>query len=125
VIPKCGASLDQGLRYGRAATCGFGLSPNLSYDVELEVTRALNKHVAGASARSQRGVTGRTVGIALPPGYVFRRGRHLGMDSEQRSRGGASDSDISAVLMWEGILCSRRGIPFDFLVDASAHSDLG
>ncbi|MBI4578751.1 MAG: PDZ domain-containing protein [Planctomycetes bacterium] len=104
---------DMGARY-----IWFWSWPPMTYDLQKTLMQELMRHAAdhprGALADVNRAAR---VAIALPPGYVFGWRGTWGMEREQRSRGGASFGDISAAAMWEGILCSRRGIPFDFVVD--------
>jgi len=65
------------------------------------------------------------VGIALPPGYAFNWNGTWGMERERTNRFGVSYGDISTAAFWEGLLCSRRGIEYDFLVDHPGIDRLG
>ncbi len=120
-VPALIKAYDMGARY----LWFWTFAPNMSYDVELEVSRAVSKYVADHPRDRQAASKAGRVGIALPPGHVFSWSGTWGMEREQRSRGGASFGDISAAAMWEGILCSRQGIPFDFLVEEPRIRDLG
>lgn len=104
----------------------FWTWPPMVFELEAKLARAVSdhavKHPRGDLRRYNRAAK---VGIALPPGYVFSWQGTWGMQREQRSRGGASYGDISAAAMWEAILCSRRGVAFDFLVDDPILRDLG
>ncbi len=120
-VPALIKAYDMGARY----LWFWTFAPNMSYDVELEVARAVSKYVAEHPRDRKTASKAGRVGIALPPGHVFSWSGTWGMDGEQRSGGGASYNDISAAFMWEGILCSRRGIPFDFLVEEPRIRDLG
>ncbi len=100
--------------------------PNMTFDIEHRLIRAVCDHMARHPRGDLRAVNrAARVGIVLPPGYVFSWNGTWGMRREQLSPGGASYGDISAAAMWEAILCSRRGIPFDFLVDDPIIRGLG
>jgi hypothetical protein len=119
-LPALIQAYDMGARH-----LWFWTYPPLTYSIERELCEGISRHVAdhprdlGQANRTAR------VGIAFPPGHVFSWQGTWGMQREQRSAGGASYGDISAAGMWEGILCSRRGIPFDFLVHEPRIRNLG
>jgi hypothetical protein len=119
-LPALIQAYDMGARY----LWFWTFAPNMSYDVELELTQGLTKYVAEHPRELAEAKGAGRVGIALPPGCVFSWWGTWGMEREQRSRQGASFGDISAAVMWEGILCSRKRIPFDFLVDEPRIRDL-
>ncbi len=120
-VPALIKAYDMGARY----LWFWTFAPNMSYDVELEVARKVNKHVADHPRDCQAATRAGRVGIALPPGYAFSWTGTWGMAGEQRSSGEANYLDVSAALMWEGILCSRMGVPFDFVVDEPRIRGLG
>lgn len=120
-VPAMSKAYDMGARH----LWFWTFAPNMSYDVELEVTRGVVKYASEHPRDRNTAAKAGQVGIALPAGCVFSWSGTWGMQREQRSRGGASFGDISAVAMWEGILCSRSGVPFDFLVDEPRIRDLG
>mgnify|MGYP000655918065 CR=1 FL=1 len=113
-LPALTQAYDMGARY-----IWFWIYPPMDLAVQWRLVEGLSRHVA-EHPRPSRRQAGRAakVGIVLPPGYVFSWQGTWGMQREQRSGGGASYGDISAAAMWEAILCARRGIPFDFLVDS-------
>ncbi len=113
-LPALTQAYDMGARY-----IWFWIYPPMNLAVHRELAEGLLRHVCRHPRRSCRQASrAARVGIVLPPGYVFSWQGTWGMQREQRSRGGAGYGDISAAAMWEAILCSRRGIPFDFLVDS-------
>jgi hypothetical protein len=65
------------------------------------------------------------VGIVLPSGYIFNWGAPWGMKRDQLTPGGVTYGEVIAAMAWEGILCSRKGIEFDFLVDHPGIEKLG
>lgn len=120
-LPALIQAYDMGARH-----IWFWTYPPMTYALEMELAAGLQQHIqshprasAEAATRSAR------VGIVLPPGYVFSWDGTWGMQREQHSRGGASYGDISAAAMWEAILCSRRRVAFDFLVDEPRIRGLG
>ena len=65
------------------------------------------------------------VGIALPPGYAFNEDAIWGMERDQLNEKGVRYGDIADAAIWEGMLCSRRGLEYDFLVDSPGIEKLG
>lgn len=65
------------------------------------------------------------VGIVLPPGYMISDQGIRGMDPEQINDKGVSYGDIACAAIWEGIICSRRGLEYDFLVDHQGIERMG
>lgn len=120
-LPALKQAYDMGARY-----LWFWTYPPLTYTVERELCEGISRHIAEHQRGNlQAANRAATVGIAFPPGYVFSWDGTWGMQREQHSSGGASYGDISAAGMWEGILCSRRGEAFDFLVDEPRIRSLG
>lgn len=66
-----------------------------------------------------------TVGIVLPAGYIYSPGTIMSFDDDQVSPGGATYGEISSAAVWEGILCSQRGLDYDVLNDEPFIRDLG
>jgi hypothetical protein len=65
------------------------------------------------------------VGIALPPGYAFNEDAIWGMERDQLNDKGVRYGDIADAAIWEGMICSRRGLEYDFLVDSPGIEKLG
>ncbi len=104
---------------------GGGPHPTLM-DVQLKLTRALNEYASAHPRGSQQETLRQArVGIVLPAGYAFSWYGTWGMRREELNRAGVNYGDISAAAMWEAILCSRRGIEFDFLVESERVARLG
>jgi len=95
-------------------------------DVQEKVIRALSAYAA-AHPRPGPDETLRQaeVGIVLPAGYAFNWYGTWGLGREELNPYGVRYGDISAAAMWEAILCSRRGIEFDFLVESDRIARLG
>lgn len=119
-LPALLQAYDMGARH-----LWFWTYPPMTYTLERELCEAVSKYAAAHPRDCRKASRAAKVGVAFPPGYVFSWDGTWGMQREQRSSGGASYGDISAAGMWEGILCSRRGIPFDFLVDEPHIRSLG
>lgn len=100
--------------------------PQMSYELQEQLARALMEH-AQRHPRGDLGAVNNSakVGVVLPRGYAFSWFGSWGMEREALSPGGTSYGDISAAALWEGVICSKRGIPFDFLVDEPFIRDLG
>lgn len=120
-LPALVQAYDMGARH-----LWFWTYPPLTYSIERELCAGILQHVA-ANPREPLAVVNRSakVGIAFPAGHAFSWEGTWGMQREQRSPGGAGYGDISAAGMWEGILCSRRGESFDFLVNEPRIRGLG
>lgn len=93
--------------------------PVVGYQTMLDVGRALSdyraRHPRTCAHDANRQAT---TAIVLPPGSAITpEGTLWRMERDRVSRGGATYGEIAAAAMWEGILCSRRGIPFDFVVE--------
>lgn len=100
--------------------------PNMRYEVQRDVARKVGRHIAEHPRRDRRAASrAGKVGIAFPPGFAFNWDGTWGLRREQQVYSGASCGDIAAAGMWEGILCSRMNIPFDFLVDEPRIRNLG
>lgn len=65
------------------------------------------------------------VGIVLPSGYMISDQGIRGMDPEQINDKGVSYGDIACTAIWEGIISSRRGLEYDFLVDHQGIEKMG
>lgn len=100
--------------------------PNLPFSEQVRLLRGLSEHMRAHPRGDGRELIDMAkVGIAFPKGHAFSWYGTWGMERERLSREGASYGDISAAGMWEGILCSRRGVEFDFLIDEPWIRDLG
>lgn len=99
---------------------------HVPFTEQLRIARAIcdyaKKHPRQDRAKMLRQAK---VGIALPPGYAFNWNGTWEMDREQLNSYGISYGDISAAMFWEGLICSRQGIEFDFLVDHPGIEKLG
>jgi hypothetical protein len=112
--------------YDMGARClWFWTYPPMTFEVQEEITRGIVAHAADHPRDLAQANRAAKVGIAFPLGHAFNWSGTWGVQREALSPGGASYGDISAAGMWEGILCSRRGIPFDFLVDEPRIRELG
>jgi len=120
-LPALIQAYDMGARY-----LWFWTYPPLTYAVERELCEGILRHAAAHPRGDLKKVNrAAKVGIAFPAGHAFSWEGTWGVQREQRSAGGASYGDISAAGMWEGILCSRRGETFDFLVNEPRIRSLG
>lgn len=66
-----------------------------------------------------------TTAIVLPAGYAFSCAGVWGMDRQQLSPAGATYGDVAAAALWQGILASRAGVEYDYVVDSPRLSRLG
>ncbi len=120
-LPALCRAYDMGAR-----NIWFWTYPPLTYAIEKELAAGLMKHVREHPRGTLRSaMRAGQVGIVLPRGYVFSWAGTWGMQREQRSGAGASYGDVSAAAMWEAILCSRRGIACDMLIDEERITHLG
>jgi hypothetical protein len=116
-------SYDMGARY----LWFWTHPPVVGYATHLEVCRALKEHMkkhprGGLREANRQG----KVAIVLPAGWTIdSAGSIWGFEPDQVTRGGATYGDVALAATWEGILCSRRGVPFDFQQDAPLVADLG
>ncbi len=121
-LPAMKQAYDMGAKY----VWFWAHYPEMPFHVQEAIARGLKDHIAKHPRGDIRKLNrSARVGIAFPSGYVFSWHGTWGSEPEQHSREGASYADISAAGLWEGIICSRRGIPFDFLVDEPRIRDLG
>lgn len=112
--PALNMAYDMGARY----IWFWTHPPEMAYPVQEALLKGLSEHIKKHPRGDLKTVNRQArMGIALPPGYVFSWYGTWGVEREQRSREGTSYGDISAAAIWQGILCSLRGIPFDFLVN--------
>jgi len=92
--------------------------PNFPYLEQVRLLRGLKEHMRKHPRGNPEELLRKAeVGIAFPAGYVFNWNGTWGMERERLTRAGASYAEISAAGLWEGILLSRQGVEFDFLVD--------
>ncbi len=119
-------SHDMGARY-----LWFWVHPledggGVGYETLLRLGRAVLAHRRASPRGDLRtAIRAAKVGIVLPRGYIYAPGTILGFEADQVSPGGATYGDISSAALWEGILCSQRGIAFDFLNDEPMVRGLG
>lgn len=113
--------------YDMGARCiWFWGDDNFPYREILSLVKGLSEHVRRHPRGDGRKLLRRAeVGIAWPPGYAFSWNGTWGAERDQLNERGASYGDITAAAVWEGILCSRRGIEYDFLVDHPGIEKLG
>ncbi len=99
---------------------------HMPFTEQLRIARAITGY-ARSNPRPPADVLLRQAktGIALPPGYAFTWDGTWGMEREKLNPDGVSYGDISAALFWEGVIQSRRGVEFDFLVDHPGIEKLG
>ncbi len=99
---------------------------HMPFTEQLRIARAITEYARQHPRPSpQKLLRQAKVGIALPPGYAFTWDGTWGMERERLNPAGVSYGDISAALLWEGIIQSRRGVEFDFLVDHPGIEKLG
>ena len=99
---------------------------HLPFAEQLRIARAITEYARKHPRPSQDTLRRRAaVGIALPPGYAFTWDGTWGMEREKLNPAGVSYGDISAALFWEGVIQSRKGVEFDFLVDHPGIEKLG
>lgn len=100
--------------------------PGINAETVHRLAKAVTRH-ATRHPRGDRHVVNRAadVGIVLPAGYIYAPGTIMGFEPDQVSPAGATYGEISSAALWEAILCSQRGIDFDFLNDEPFIKDLG
>lgn len=99
---------------------------HMPFPEQLRLAKAVTDH-ARQNPRGDRDslVRSARVGIALPAGYAFSWNGTWGMSREQLNPHGVSYGDISAAMFWEGMIQSRKGVDFDFVVDHPGIEKLG
>jgi len=117
---------DEGAKYLWFWVHSPGDGRGIDSDTMITLGNAVKDHAKEHPRGSIRqALTAGRVGIVLPAGYIYSPGSIMGFDANQVSPGGATYSEISSTMLWEGILTSRAGIPFDFLNDEPRIYDLG
>ncbi len=91
--------------------------PQMSFETQRSLIRGVCEHARAHPRDLAAAKRAAKVGIAFPPGHVFGWNGTWGMHRERVTPEGAGYGEISAAGLWEGILCSRAGVEFDFLVD--------
>ncbi len=101
--------------------------PMTDWPLFLELARDLRAHAAEHPRAGFRETSrGAEVGIVLPAGYALTPdGSVWGFERDDPNRAGVTYGEVAAAAAWEGVLCSRLGIPFDYLVDEPFVRDLG
>lgn len=101
--------------------------PMTDWPLFLDLARTLTEHAARSPRGSHMEASRQaTVGIVLPRGYTITPdGSVWGCERDRMTRGGVTYGDVAASALGEGILCSRRGIAYDYLVDEPFARDLG
>lgn len=91
---------------------------HMPFTEQLRLARAMTEYAKNNPRPSEKTLLRQAeIGIALPPGYAFSWDGTWGMEREQLNRFGVRFGDISAAMFSEGMLASRSGIEFDYLVD--------
>lgn len=98
---------------------------HMRFDEQIRLAKAVTDYAAKHPRDRQALIKQAEVGIAIPPGYAFNCDGVWGANREQLNSFGVSYGNIAAAALWEGILCSRRGIEFDFLVEHPGIEKLG
>lgn len=99
---------------------------DVDFNEQIRLAKGLSEYAAKHPRPSpEETVRAAEVGIALPPGYCFDERAIWGMNREQLNDKGVSYGDIAAAAIWEGMICSRRGMEYDFLVDHPGIEKLG
>jgi len=102
---------------------------HVPYREQLRLARELTAYAAEHPRASLEELRNRAkVAIAFPMGYTLSWGLMWGQrafEHERPNRAGVSYRDVVAAAMWEGVLCAKRGIPFDFTVEHENLANLG
>lgn len=102
---------------------------HMVYPDQVALAKVIRDHAAAhprASLDTLR--RGAKVGIVFPAGYTLSWGHMWGVRSfsfETRNRTGTAYREVVAAALWEGVLCAKRGVPFDFTVDHAGLAKLG
>jgi len=102
---------------------------HMPYPDQLALTRAL---IAHADAHPRDGLDRlrdrARVGIVFPAGYTLSWGDMFNQPTlgfERINHTGTAYREVVAAAMWEGVLCAKQGVSFDFTVDHAGLADLG
>ncbi|MCL6629536.1 MAG: hypothetical protein K6U00_08045, partial [Armatimonadetes bacterium] len=102
-----------------------GRQHHTPYNIQLELARRITEY-AEKHPRDEKALLRQAdVGIVIPPGYAINWQGVWGMNREAVNSHGVTYGDIAAAAIWEGMLCSRKGIEYDFLVDHPGIEKLG
>lgn len=118
MLPAMVRAYDQGAR-----NFWFWHDNSLDYKDCVRIIKGLSDHIK-AHPRTQA-TTRATTAIVIPKGYVLNEFGVFGMNREAPSEGGASYGDISAAATFQGILCSRAGVEYDYVNDYSGITKAG
>lgn len=102
---------------------------HMEYPLQLQLTRDLLRHASQHPRRSltELRCSARTA-VVFPAGYTLSWGHMWGQrpfSFESRNRTGTPYREVVAAAMWEGLLCAKRGIAFDFTVEHEGLENLG
>jgi len=102
-----------------------GRQHHTPYNIQLELARRITEY-AEKHPRDEKALLRQAeVGIVIPSGYAINWQGVWGMNREAMNSHGATYGDIAAAAIWEAMLCSRKGIEYDFLVDHPGIEKLG
>lgn len=99
---------------------------HMPFTEQLKLARQICEYAKAHPRADQKTILRQAeVGIVLPSGYIFNWYAPWGMKRDQLTPSGVTYGEVLAAAAWEGILCSRKGIEFDFLVDHPGIEKLG
>lgn len=102
-----------------------GRQHHVPYDIQLELARRITEYAKERPRDEKNLLKQAEVGIVIPPGYAINWQGVWGMNREAVNSHGITYGDIAAAAIWEAMLCSRKGIEYDFLVDHPGIEKLG
>jgi len=123
-LPAFVRAYEMGAKYLWFWTCDH--DHHMPFTEQLKLAKQICKYAKAHPRADQKTMLRQAeVGIVLPAGYIFNWYAPWGVKRDQLTPGGATYGEVLAAAAWEGILCSRKGIEFDFLVDHPGIDKLG
>lgn len=102
---------------------------HMEYPEQLALAKAIRDHAAAHPRPALEELRdGARVAIVFPSGYTLTWKEMWEVRPfafENRNRTGTPYREVAAAALWEGVLCAKRGIPFDFTVAHEGLADLG